>query len=744
MYNHAILLYFLTKTVMKRSIRQFPIGFKIFGLAVTMLLLLFALSLFIYDRSNKVADELVEISDFLIPLEDQITKINNLSIEQAVHLEKVWRLYEIAPLDINQVNNELEIFKNLNVLVKRQIAHANQRIDEVISQLDKREDIIELAQLRAILREIEKEQQDYHFQTFKIIRFIKKDARNRVRFLQKKLETAKVDVEDAIQFLDKAIIDIKNQHSSVDFSPMKTDLTAIKQEHGNVHNHALNILNNLPSDIKVSRKRALLNAKEEEENLEKEEIEVQKTLQSSNATIMHVENQHNSITFTPLKSSLGNVDKESQGLYNQSLNIIQLLYEDSKVEAELLQEELQKEQDELNKKMETTMSNLAALTNKAAHFIEIQTGKILLFSKSLVGFATFIGLLFSSIVTFGLTRPVKNLLNGTSEIEKGNLDVDVAVKSRDEIGDLTGMFNKMVQDIREKEHIKATFGQYVDPRIVDDLIKKSGLVQNRGEKKVVTLFFSDVVAFSGISERLTPNGLVNLINQYLTLVSEPIARYSGVIDKFIGDAVMAFWGPPFVNENQHAKLACNAALEQFVQLDKLRKRLPDLMGLRKGLPLVNIRIGLATGEVLVGNIGSDNSKSYTVIGNATKIAKALEELNKTYGTQILVMDKTRDLSSSFFETRKIDLIHAHGNKHPIYIYELLGHTGELDAETEEMRDTFEAGLQLYWKLSSAKAKQHFENCLKIKKDDGPSKLFLKRIDMLQESPPKDTWDGVWV
>ncbi len=742
---------------MKLFLRKISIGVKIFGLAVCMLLLLLALSVFIYDSTNKITDEFEEISDFFVPLEDNLTRMNNQAIEQAVHLEKIWRLYETEPLDVVQVNNELEIFKKLNALVKTQITFANQRTDEVIALLDNKEDIIELAQLKAILKEIENEQQNCYTLMFKIISFIKKDARKRVRFLQKEMEGAEANVKYAVQLLDKTIIDVKSQHSLVDFAPLTTNLNTLKKEHLDVHKHALSIVNRIPSVLKmisgnnrgrvhtkrVHRRKTTLDPKKEKEKLENEEVEIQKAFQSSKSTIDQVANQHRSLNFSPLMSNIGNLKRNNLDVFSQSRNIFQLLYEDSKVEAELLQEELQKEVDELNGKMEAMMSQIAAHTEKAANFIEVQVGKTLLFSKSMVAFAVFFGLLLATIVTIGLIRPVKNLLRGTKEIEKGNLEIEVVAKSRDEIGELSVIFNSMVQGIREKERIKATFGQYVDPRIVDNMIKKGGLVQNRGEREVVTVFLSDVAGFSALSERLTPDGLVNLINNYLSLASEPIIRYRGVVDKFIGDAVMAFWGPPFVSEQEHARLACNAALEQFVQLDKLRKRMPDIMGIRKGLPEVNIRIGLATGEVLVGNIGSENSKSYTIIGEVTKMVSYLEELNKKYGTQILIIEKTRDLVASAFETRKIDLIHADASQHLMFIYELLSHKGELDAETVEMRDTFEEGLRLYWKQSWSKAKQHFKNCLKIKPNDGSTQLYLKRLEIFQEKSPGDNWDGVW-
>jgi adenylate cyclase len=300
----------------------------------------------------------------------------------------------------------------------------------------------------------------------------------------------------------------------------------------------------------------------------------------------------------------------------------------------------------------------------------------------------------------------------------------------------------MVHGIRDTQQLKATFGQYVDPRIVEELLRQTNKVDEHPMKQNMTVFFSDVAGFSSISEKLTAEGLVKLINQYLTLASEPISDTHGVIDKFIGDAIVAFWGPPFTDETTHATLACQAALAQTIQLKKLNRMIPDLMGIRQGLPPVQIRIGLATGELLLGNMGSETSKSYTVMGNTAGLAEQLESASKVYGTHILMTEETKNQAEGF-ECRQIDTLLNAENGQPVRIYELLAEEGDLDLEVKKVYDVFEQGLKAYrnqqWDLSVT----HFEHCVK-QQNDAPSKVFLERVEALQRTPPAEDWHGIWV
>ena len=190
---------------------------------------------------------------------------------------------------------------------------------------------------------------------------------------------------------------------------------------------------------------------------------------------------------------------------------------------------------------------------------------------------------------------------------------------------------------------------------------------------------------------------------------------------------------------QHAK----AALEQFDQLDKLRRHMPDLMGFRQGLPEVAIRIGLATGEVLVGNIGSEATKSFTILGPASEIAEQLEGLSKTYGTKILMTEEIYQVAQESFEARKIDKLILNTQQTPTYIFELLSRKNDLSSDNAKMRDAFEAGLDQYWNRDWDRAQKHFETCLTLAPNDGPSILYKQRVQQLQATPPPADWDGIW-
>lgn len=305
------------------------------------------------------------------------------------------------------------------------------------------------------------------------------------------------------------------------------------------------------------------------------------------------------------------------------------------------------------------------------------------------------------------------------------------------------LVNNMVTERRMKERIKDTFGTYMDPRIVEGILLQPDAMKTSGEKRVVTVFFSDMEKFTSIGEQMTPAGLVNLINQYLTLASESIRRYHGVIDKYVGDAIMAFWSPPFTSETEHATLACYAALEQLTKLDEFRRMLPDLTGLRKGLPTINIRVGVATGEVIIGNIGSNISRNYTVMGDTVNIASRLESASKQYGTQLLITEHTQAMAKDAIETRELDTIRVVGKSEPVRIFELLARKGELDQATADLRKRFEQGLTAYRSRDWDRAQSHFAACLDINAADGPAKFFMERLQYLRDHPPAEDWDGVW-
>lgn len=441
----------------------------------------------------------------------------------------------------------------------------------------------------------------------------------------------------------------------------------------------------------------------------------------------------NAIEIARLRPLFAVLGDDHQQLHDHSLAIVELLEAGEQYEAELLDRQLEGFEDDFNTRLQDILFQIGGFIEGSAAQAQAHEQQTLRASWWLVAIATGVGMVFASLVTAGLVRPVRRLVAKTQSVERGDLDVELPIASYDEVGRLTASFNTMVREIREKERLKTTFGQYVDPRIVETLMAQQTLADS-GQRQVMTIFVSDIAGFSGMGEYLTPAGLVTLINHYLTLASVPIQEHLGVINQFLGDAVSAFWGPPFVGETEHAKLACYAALEQFDQLAKLRRTLPDLMGIRKGLPDIQIRIGLASGEVITGNIGSEQSKSYTVMGAAVQIAEQLENANKIYGTRILINAATRELASEAIETREIDAISLKEGNDPEPIYELMGIAGSTDERLLALRNGFAKALLAYRAEQWAEAQAQFRACLAEVPEDGPSRYYLQQIDARLQPP----------
>lgn len=398
--------------------------------------------------------------------------------------------------------------------------------------------------------------------------------------------------------------------------------------------------------------------------------------------------------------------------------------------------------DDLIQKLDSVRADmLSVLQADAAATVEKQR-QAMLIAAVVTGLAALLGLFFAILVSGGITRPVLRLLEGTRAVEAGNLDQTLAITSTDEIGHLTRAFNRMVEQLRLKEHIRKTFGKYVDPRVVEGLIDHPVLAAE-GEHRVMTVLFCDVKGFTGISKDTTPQGLVKVMNRYFSAMSAPVRAHGGIIDKYIGDAIMAYWGPPFTDKDDQARLAGCAALDMLERVASLRGEFAELLGMRS-LPIpFDIRIGIATGEVLVGSVGSELMMSYTVLGETVNLASRLEGANKLYGSHILASADTVAGAAQTLETREIDRVIVLGETRAQTIHQIMGRKGELTPAQAELKLRFAEGLAAYRTRRWDEARSAFALALAAVPDDGPSLAFIKRIDGLRTTPPAEGWDGTW-
>jgi class 3 adenylate cyclase len=399
--------------------------------------------------------------------------------------------------------------------------------------------------------------------------------------------------------------------------------------------------------------------------------------------------------------------------------------------------------DELNQRIDGIRTDMMAQVRADAAVTMRDQQRTIAISAVLTGLAAILGLTFSLFVSSGITRPVRRLLDGTRAVEAGRLDGSIDITTHDEIGQLTAAFNAMVAQLRRNEKMRETFGRYVDPRVVETLIDRPLLAATDGQRRVMTVLFCDMKGFTTLSEGMTPQGLVKVMNHFLTAMSEQVRSNHGVIDKYIGDGIMAYWGPPFTEKGEDARLACLAGIGMLGRVAALRTELPELLGVRAAGAACDIRIGIATGEVLVGSIGSEFMMSYTVMGDSVNLASRLEGANKAYGSRCLISEATMTAAGDAIETREIDRIVVVGQIRSEAVFEVMGGKGDLAPERLALRARYAEGLAAYRARRWDEARRAFDAALEAVPSDEPSKSLIKRINDFVTTPPPEDWDGAW-
>ncbi len=296
---------------------------------------------------------------------------------------------------------------------------------------------------------------------------------------------------------------------------------------------------------------------------------------------------------------------------------------------------------------------------------------------------------------------------------------------------------KYLVETRQKRFIRSAFSTYLAPSVVKQLIEAPEKLQLGGEQRLITAFFSDVQGFTGIAEGLLPTELVELLNEFLSEMTDVILGYEGTVDKFEGDAIIAFFGAPNDLSN-HAEVACRACIDMQNRLGELRR-----IWKTQHNPELRMRIGLCTGPAVVGNMGSRKRMDYTMMGDTVNTAARLEGVNKVYGTYTLISETTHDELDSEILTREVDLIRVFGKDEPVRVYELLGYQEEIENKCKKTLEYYAAGLRAYREQEWDRAIDLFQEALSLTSSDGPSRTLLNRCKDLKNFPPRTPWDGCY-
>ena len=289
-------------------------------------------------------------------------------------------------------------------------------------------------------------------------------------------------------------------------------------------------------------------------------------------------------------------------------------------------------------------------------------------------------------------------------------------------------------EYHSKRLLSGLFGQYVPPELVDEMAKDPGAYSLEGESRELTVLFSDVRGFTTISEGLDPTQLTQLMNEYLTPMTHVIHQHRGTIDKYMGDAIMAFWGAP-LHDPQHARHALLAGMEMLAKLEALQDHFKA-----KGWPPIKAGVGLNTGEMTVGNMGSEFRLAYTVMGDAVNLGSRLEGLTKEYGVQIMVSEFTRAAVPDFVY-RELDRVRVKGKDRPVAIFEPICPQGEEPAGLLEELALYDVALCSYREQTWQQAAEQFAQLQTLHPQRYLYQVYAKRITYLRESPPGPDWDG---
>jgi adenylate cyclase len=299
-----------------------------------------------------------------------------------------------------------------------------------------------------------------------------------------------------------------------------------------------------------------------------------------------------------------------------------------------------------------------------------------------------------------------------------------------------GMVERRVSSEKERRQVTQAFSRYVSRSVVEAILRDPARLRLGGERRRMSVLFSDIRGFTSISERMDPDALVKLLNTYLSRMTDIVFAHAGVLDKYIGDAVMAFWNAP-LDQADHPRRAVDTALDMQTALAEMNRAKAF------GDVTIGIGVGINTGDVVVGNIGGQQRFEYTVIGDSVNLASRLEALTRTYDVGIIVTDEVRAALGDGYLLRPLDKVAVKGKKEPVLIYEVMARAAQAEAWQRKVATDFATALSAYFSKDFAGAAARCADLLALRPDDGPSKLLKERAEHFQKEPPAPDWDGRW-
>ncbi len=335
----------------------------------------------------------------------------------------------------------------------------------------------------------------------------------------------------------------------------------------------------------------------------------------------------------------------------------------------------------------------------------------------------------SIVLANKVTEPINELIKETEKIRELELSPrELPNSGITEIAALAGSMEQMKAGLR-------SFQKLVPAEYAKWLLKSGHEARLGGERRHMTISFADLIGFTSLSESVSPEKLSEILAQYLEVLSRQVVLSQGTVDKFNGDDVMSFWGAPSLVP-EHAILACQAAMKSREELESR-----SLRWLEQGIPRLRVSWGISTGDVVVGNVGSQDRMNYTVIGDTVNLASRLQGINRVYETEILISSATRAACGDKIVSRMVDWVVPLGKENAVEIHELIGLTGQVDPVWDDVLDHYEKAINLMATREWVAAEEHLFKVLNLRPEDGPSRVMIARLGRYRVKPPEPDWDG---